>query len=73
MKTSIKEVFESDMWIITAIHQGHNKMVRIDAKRRFPKADHSSFMSEWCTENYANKLALENYGKKVHDFSNYKN
>lgn len=72
MKVSIKEVFESDGWIITAIHQGYSGMVRVDAKRRFPKPDHSSFMSEWCTEKYANILAKENYNKKVNKFSCYK-
>lgn len=70
--TTIKEVFESDNWMITEILQGFGGNVRINAKRRFHVADKSSFFSGWCTEKYANKLAVENYGKKVTDFATYK-
>jgi L-cysteine desulfidase len=71
-KTTIKEVFESDSWIITEIMQGHNNLVRVSAKRRFPKNNLSSFYNEWCTEKYANTLARENYGKNINDFGTYK-
>jgi hypothetical protein len=69
MKTSAKQIFESDNWIITAIHQGNRKNVRVDAKRRFPAADESSFFSEWISLRYANQLSRENYGKKVNEFN----
>lgn len=69
MKTSVKEVFESDNWIITKILQGLNNKVRIDAKRRFNKADQPNFFSEWVSLKYANQLARENYGKNVNDFN----
>jgi len=69
--TSLKEVFESDNWIITKISQGHNKQNRVDAKRRFPVADKSSFFSKWGNEKYLNKLAQENYDKNINDFGCY--
>lgn len=72
MKVTLKEVFESDNWIITAVHQGYKRMHRVDARRRFPKADHSNFFSKWGSYNYLNRLANENYGKKLTDFSTYK-
>ena len=67
---SLKEVFESDSWIITKISQGHSTH-RIDARRRFPVADVSSFFSKWGSTTYLNRLASENYGKKLIDFRNY--
>lgn len=69
MKTTTKEVFESDNWVIISIMQGYNNKVRIDAKRRFRIPDTDHFFSEWCTEKYANSLALENYGKNIFDFN----
>jgi len=72
MKTTVKEVFESDNWIITSILQGFDGAVRINARRRNHIADKPHFFSEWCTEKYANSLAVENYGKKVNEFSTYK-
>lgn len=68
MKVSIKEVFASDLWIITKIMQGYG-MYRIDAKRRFPVADESSFFSEWGRKSYIERLAKEHYNKKPSDFS----
>lgn len=70
MKVSLKEVFESDGWLITKISQGRG-VHRVDAKRRFPKADVSSFFSEWGSNAYLEKLASENYGKKLSEFGNY--
>ena len=69
---STREVFESGNVIITAIHQGHNKTVRIDAKTRNRIPDANNFFSKWVSEKYANKLALENYGKKLNEFNTYK-
>lgn len=66
---SIKQVFESGNVIITAIQQGNRKNVRIDAKTRFHVADKDNFFSKWVSLDYANRLSLENYGKKVNDFS----
>jgi|GEM_PF-2093750 len=71
MKISTKEVFESDNWIIAKISQGLRNNVRIDAKRRYPVADQSSFYSEWVSLKYANKLSTDNYGKKVNEFNCY--
>jgi len=72
MKTTIKEIFTSNNWIITGILQGYSGMVRIDAQRRYPVADKPTFFSNWCTEKYANRLAVENYGKRIKEFINYK-
>jgi len=72
MKTTIKEVFESNNWIITKIIQGYNGKVRIDAKTRFHVPDEDNFFSNWCSRDYAERLARDNYGKNVSDFSCYK-
>lgn len=50
-KVSLKEVLSSDLWIITKVKQGSKKTVRVDAKRRFPVADQSSFYSEWVKQS----------------------
>lgn len=68
---SIKEIFENDCIIITNIMQGLEGMVRIDAKRRFHKPDSKNRFSEWCSRRYADKLAIEHYGKQLNDFSCY--
>ena len=68
--TTLKQVFESDNWIITKISQGSGTH-RIDAKRRFRRADESSFFSEWGSNSYLERLARENYGKKLSEFNNY--
>jgi hypothetical protein len=65
---SVKQAFENDDVIITKIIQGNRNNVRIDAKTRFHIADKENFFSEWVSLKYANRLALENYGKKVHQF-----
>lgn len=71
MKITLKKVFESDIWIITKISQGPG-VYRIDAKRRFPVDDKSSFFSNWGSQGYLNNLARENYGKNCNEFSIYK-
>jgi hypothetical protein len=68
MKTSIKQVFESDNWIITKIMQGLGTY-RIDAKRRHPIADEKNFFSEWGSKTYVERLSKENYGKSPSEFS----
>ena len=72
MKTTVKEVFESDNWIITKIIQGLRKNVLIDAKTRFHQADVKNFFSGWCSEKYADKLAKDKYGKKTKELNAYK-
>ena len=67
MKTSVKKVFESENWIITKVMQGRGGKVRVDAKRRFPVADESSFFSEWCSKRYADNLSRERFGKKTNE------
>lgn len=66
--TSLKNVFESDNWIITKIMQGSG-VYRIDARRRFAVPDESSFFSKWGTIKYLNALSNENYGKRICEFS----
>ena len=66
MKTTAKEVLESDNWIIIKISLGLKKNVRIDARTRFHIADGKNSYSEWISVAYANKL----YGKSI--FSNKK-
>jgi len=72
MNITFKEIFESDNWIITKIIQGHKGIHRIDAKRRFPVADKSSFFSEWGSAVYLTRLSKEHYNKKLSDFNCYK-
>jgi len=71
MENTIKNFFEDDNLIITKISQGYNGKVRVDVRRRYPKPDQPNRMSKWCKEIYANKLAIENYGKKVSEFRCY--
>lgn len=68
---SVKEVFESDSVIITAIHQGHGT-VRVDARTRFHKPDMDNFFSNWVTFEYANRLCKENKGYKITNYKNFK-
>jgi hypothetical protein len=70
MKVTLKEVFESGSWIITKIIQGSGQH-RVDAKRRFPIADKSSFFSEWGSAKYLERLSSENYSKKLSEFNCY--
>lgn len=59
-KISAKEVLQSQSgWIITKVIQGYNGEVRIDAKRRFHKADEPNFFSEWVSLKYANRCRRE--------------
>jgi hypothetical protein len=69
---SVKDAFESGNVIITNIMQGYGQRVRVDAKTRFHKPDMDNRLSEWVSEKYANKLAMENYGKKVNELSVYR-
>ena len=69
---SIKQWFEDGNVLITAIHQGYNKNVRVDARTRHRVPDADNFFSQWTSERYANQLAMDNYGKKVSEFNNYK-
>jgi hypothetical protein len=71
MKVSAKEMFKQG-WIITKIMRGLNGVVRIDARRRNLRPDSINYESKWVTKKYANKLALENYNKKVHEFRCYR-
>lgn len=66
---SVRHAFESDNVIITKIMQGYNNQVRIDAKTRHHIADKDNFFSKWVSYQYANKLALENYGKKLSEMN----
>lgn len=57
MKPTIKEVVTSpDVWIITKVSQGYNGMIRVNAKRRFPKADTPTFFCNWAKRKYVDGL-----------------
>lgn len=56
---SVKEVIQSDNWIITKVLGGFDGLVRIDAKTRCHVADGQNFFSEWCLLKYANRLRRE--------------
>ena len=71
MKTSAKQVFESDNWIITKISQGNRNNVRIDAKRRYQVADMPSFFSEWISRPYAERLSAMKYNRQINELSCY--
>ena len=68
--TTIKDVFESDSWVITKIKQGRYH-VRVDARRRFFNREKDNFFSEWVSISYADRLARDNYGMGVRHFSVY--
>ncbi len=62
---TIKEVINSDNWIIKKVKQGYNGKVRIDAQGRFPRANQINFFSGWCNFDYANRIYKERYGKEI--------
>jgi hypothetical protein len=66
--SNLKEVIENDNWIVTKIIESR-KYYRVDAKRRFPVADESSFFSNWGGKKYIDSLCRENYGKKASDLN----
>lgn len=61
---TLKKVFESDEWIIKKALQGVGQ-TRIDAVRRFPRADRERFFSKWGSTTYINQLSREKYGKNI--------
>ena len=69
MKANLKEVVNSDNWIITKIIQGRHGKIRVDAKTRFHIADGVNFYSEWITKDYADRLLREKCGKKSNELS----
>ena len=68
---SVRHAFESGNVIITNILQGYNNQVRIDAKTRHRIADKDNFFSKWVSYQYANKLALENFGKELSEMNTF--
>lgn len=65
-KISAKEVLQSNGgWIITKVMAGYNGKVRIDAKRRFHKADGQNFFCEWVSLKYANRCRREERLKDI--------
>jgi hypothetical protein len=69
--TSLREIFESDNWIITEILQGYDNRLRIKAKKRFAN-DTNPVFCEWGSLTYLNKLSIDNYGKKINQFNTFK-
>lgn len=56
-KVSLKEVVENpNKWIITNILRGYRGRIRVDARTRSHIADGVNRYSEWCTEQYFNRL-----------------
>ena len=72
MKTTIKEVFQHENWVLKGITQGYNGRVRIDAKTRRWIPDEINFFSRWCSQEYAESLAKEYYGRKLEEITNFK-
>ena len=70
MKISLKEVVRSDEWVIKRI-RGTSSKVRVDAHRRFIKADVDNVFSQWCTVKYLDKLCIEKYNKKHNNMNSY--
>lgn len=68
---SVKQVFESGNVKITNIIQGCGQ-VRIDATTRFRVPDHDNFFSKWVSVEYANRLSVENFGKKVNELNAFR-
>jgi hypothetical protein len=68
--SNLKEVIESDNWIVTKIIENRTSF-RVDAKRRFPVADKSSFFSNWGGKKYIDSLCRENYGKKASELKSF--
>lgn len=70
-KISAKEVLTSNGgWIITKVMAGYNGKVRIDAKRRFHKADEQNYFSEWVSLSYANRCR-QNEGLRKIEITHY--
>lgn len=72
MKPSLKQVFESDSWIITQVMEGRNQQVRVDARRRFPEPVQGSFFSGWGASSYINCLSRANYGKNIEQLNTFR-
>ena len=69
-KVSVKQVIQSDNWIITKVLAGRDGVVRIDARTRFHIADGQNFFSEWHSLKYINRLRKE-AGKTDLKITNY--
>tara|TARA_R110000744_G_scaffold371968_1_gene483284 strand:+ start:42 stop:257 length:216 start_codon:yes stop_codon:yes gene_type:complete len=68
--TSIKEIFESDNWIITKVIESKDSF-RVDAHRRFLKPNEINLISQWRSKKYVNSLCVEHYGKKANELNCY--
>ena len=68
---NLKSVIASDLWIITKVIQGKGQY-RVDAKRRFPVSDESSFFSKWGKASYIDKLVKDRFGKKTSELNSFK-
>lgn len=67
-----KQIFGScgNTWIITRIIQG-NRCVRIDARTKFYRAAEQNYFSKWVSVNYANRLSVKYFGKKISEMNNF--
>lgn len=66
--TTLKEIFQSDDWIITSFLNGFDGRIRITAKRRHSVADKPRTFSKWGSLGYVNRLFSERFGKKISNF-----
>ena len=67
---SLKSVIASDLWIIIKVIQGKGQY-RVDAKRRFPVSDESSFFSKWGKASYIDELVQDRFGKKTSELNSF--
>jgi len=66
---SIKEVIQSDNWVLTNVMQGSGSY-RVDAKKRFPSSG-DNFFSKWGSKKYIDSLVMSRYGKKTSDLNSF--
>ena len=69
-KLTIKEVIQSENWIITKVKEMCCGTIRIDARRKFRTADGQNRFSKWCSKSYADKLRRE-VGKSTLEITEY--
>ena len=58
-KINFKQITQSGDWKVVKAMQGRNGRVRIDARRRFHRADEQNNYSEWLSVGYVNHIRRE--------------
>ena len=62
--TTLKEMFTGE-WVIIRVKQGGGGVCRVDARRRFHRADLPDFASKWGSVRYVNLLSMEKFEKPI--------